>query len=35
MELSLPSPAVLELNILVATLLQEFLRGLRAMTEGV
>ena len=33
-ELPLPFPAVLELNIPVATLLQELLRGLRAITEG-
>ena len=33
-ELPLPFPAVLELNIPVATLLQELLRGLRAITEA-
>ena len=32
-ELPLPSPAVLELNILITTLLQELLRGLLAITE--
>ena len=30
----MPFPAVLELNIPVATLLQELLRGLRAIPEG-